>query len=323
MSRPLKILGVSGNDISFKEMSDSEIYDSIIYHILKEFASSDSAGSLVTPQGGATNIGTFVDTYRTYGAGDHVNASSVSSQSTTIAQLVSSVGETFVRPLCFKSGAIYEMSDSDLDTYIINPALSVMTLGGLGSYYISASSPSHVAGATWTQKFTVPNLTTTGTNAGNVSVWQLSNLTSPSTLYPLRWNSNIYEMPLATTRLLVQRLRNRILSTGKGTYVIQSSAPGTGTWAQLGDTYTDVRLAAADQGYAGTYTGTYTGTYAGDYAGSYILYYGGSIGAYYTGYYTGNYTGDYTGNYTGTYTGLTVQSYTENVSTVRLWVRRS
>lgn len=324
MSRPLKILSVSGSNISFKEMTDAEIYDAIIYHVLKEFASIDSAGSLVNPQGGATNIGTFIDTYRTYGVGDHVNAASVSSQSVTIAQLTSAVGESFIRPLCFKSGSIREMSDADMDTYIINPALDNMTLGGLGSYYLSAATPTHVAGATWALKFTIPNLTTTGTNAGDVYIWQMTNRTAPGSLYPLRWNSNIYEIPLATTRLLVQRLRNRILSTSKGTYVVQSSAPGTGTWAQLGSTYTDVRLATANQQYAGAYVGSYAGAYAGDYVGTYYPMYGASVGAEgYAGTYTGYYTGNYTGSYTGYYQGLTVQGTTENVSTAALWVRRS
>ncbi len=98
--------------------------------------------------------------------------------------------------------------------------------------------------------------------------------------------------------------------------------------------------------YSGTYTGTYVGTaYAGSYLGPGVVYYGGSpryVNVYYVGYYatsfTGNYTGTYAGNYDGSrtyssdgyagaysgdYTGATVQTGTESISNVSLWMRTS
>lgn len=98
--------------------------------------------------------------------------------------------------------------------------------------------------------------------------------------------------------------------------------------------------------YSGTYTGNYTGTaYAGSYLGPGTAFYGGfarAVNVYYTGYYaaiyTGNYTGTYTGNYAGSrtysdsgyagaysgdYTGATVQTGTESISNVSLWMRTS
>ena len=108
-------------------------------------------------------------------------------------------------------------------------------------------------------------------------------------------------------------------------------------------------------------TSAYAGAYAGAYAQNFILYYSGFVGGYYTGYFTGFYTGfytgaktytgtytgaynqDFTGNYvgtsaysgtysgtytgyysntfTGTYAGDTIQGTTENVSTVKLWLK--
>ena len=102
--------------------------------------------------------------------------------------------------------------------------------------------------------------------------------------------------------------------------------------------------------YSGTYTGTYTGTYVGTaYAGGYLgsgpIYYGGRlfyVNQYFTGYYAASYSGDYAGDYTGSYagsrtyssdgyagaysgdyTGATVQTSTESISNVSLWMRIS
>tara|TARA_B100001939_G_scaffold334663_1_gene335895 strand:- start:23245 stop:24462 length:1218 start_codon:yes stop_codon:yes gene_type:complete len=73
--------------------------------------------------------------------------------------------------------------------------------------------------------------------------------------------------------------------------------------------------------YSGTYTGYYTGYYTGakNYAGTYSGTYSGS----YTGYYAGTsaYSGTYAGTYTGYYSGDTIQSSSENVSNVALWVK--
>ena len=108
-------------------------------------------------------------------------------------------------------------------------------------------------------------------------------------------------------------------------------------------------------------TSAYSGAYSGAYSTTYILYYSGFVGGYFTGYFTGFYTGFYTGaktytgyytgsysqnftgnyvgtsaysgtysgtytgyysnTFTGTYAGDTIQGTTEDVSTVKLWLR--
>ena len=66
---------------------------------------------------------------------------------------------------------------------------------------------------------------------------------------------------------------------------------------------------------AKTYTGYYTGNYNQDFTGNYV---GTSA---YSGTYSGTYTGYYSNNFSGTYAGDTVQATTENVSTVKLWLK--
>lgn len=109
------------------------------------------------------------------------------------------------------------------------------------------------------------------------------------------------------------------------------------------------------KGYSGPadYTGVadYSNQFTGDFSTDFILYYSGYVGGYYTGYFSQDFTGyfegpkDYTGTgtytgtsayagfYTGSFTGFfssdfsgnfsgdVVKSTTENVSTIKLWLR--
>ena len=78
---------------------------------------------------------------------------------------------------------------------------------------------------------------------------------------------------------------------------------------------------------AKTYTGFYTGAYNQNFSGNYVgtSAYSGTYSGTYTGYYantfTGSYTGSYANNFTGNYAGDTIQGTTENVSTVKLWLK--
>ena len=81
--------------------------------------------------------------------------------------------------------------------------------------------------------------------------------------------------------------------------------------------------------YTGSFTGNFTGFFTGakTYTGVYTNEFGGAftgnfVGtSAYSGTYTGAYTGTFTGAYTGAYTAATIQATTENVSTIKLWVR--
>jgi hypothetical protein len=170
---------------------------------------------------------------------------------------------------------------------------------------------------------------------------------------------SIKEMTDAEIKGLVKRFSNRIIESGIGTYVVQENAPASGTWVRRGDAFHDDRRTVADVNYTGsfsgsrTYSGTYTGNYTGNYTGVYAgtaysgsylgggtLYYGGyarSVNMYYVGAYAQGYSGTYTGTYTGSYdgsniysgtynssyTGATVQTATESISNVSLWMRTS
>jgi hypothetical protein len=86
-------------------------------------------------------------------------------------------------------------------------------------------------------------------------------------------------------------------------------------------TYTGYYTGAYNQNFSGNYVGTsaYSGTYSGTYTGYYTGNYVGTSN--YTGTYSGAYSGTYSRGFTGTYAGNTIQATTENVSTVKLWLK--
>ena len=112
--------------------------------------------------------------------------------------------------------------------------------------------------------------------------------------------------------------------TGTSAYAGVYSGTYTGYYA---NNY--VGTSAYSGGYAGNYTGYYLGAavgaaeYSGGYAGNYTGYYlGTSVGtSAYSDTYSGTYTGTSSRNFSGTYAGDTIQASTENVSTVKLWLK--
>ena len=349
MARPFKF-DTSTTPNSIKEMTDSEM-NWIAHRILLAFASSDSGrGRVRVNTGTGTDIGTFVDTKRPGSIGDHPVGTTVNSTNYTFYQeLTGTETEGHNSPVVFDTtlDGLQKASNARLNADINRRTFDIMSAGGLASYRLSANAP---AGGTWT---TIATITDTSLDADiTTKLWRKTSETAPTVVRPLVFDSvldGIQMISDAESSLLLEQYINYILSTGKGQYKAQSSAPTTGgTWVQMGDAFSDTRQQIGDVNYSGTYTGyssanfigysqqSFTGTtsYASPaYSQAYGLNYGGYIRAYYTGYftgyftptftqdYTGTYTQNYTGTYDGTYTGTTILSTKEDVSTIKLWLR--
>ena len=65
--------------------------------------------------------------------------------------------------------------------------------------------------------------------------------------------------------------------------------------------------------WEGSFNKDYTKTYIGQYTKEYQKEY--------TGSYEGNYVKSYTGQYDHLWSGLTIDNSTENISTIKLWLR--
>ena len=398
----------SGNFQGLQEMSDAEINQYLSYVITNKFADDtdgtgtaelnvDTANALT-----GTSIGTWTNTIRNDAIGTHPTAGTTTNTTYYFKQVTAAASESITnRPVGYDS-AIKEYADAALDTDVLDKVIEDMVTGTgytVGQYSLAATAP---AGGTWTSRATITDSNQGGST--NLYLWQK---TAPTTaanadLASLKLDgTNVKMMSAAEIEQMVPNFRNRIIASSIGTYKLQTSVPGTGTWVQMGDTLTDTRQQVASQNYAGTYTGAFSGNYAGNYVGSYvgaktysgsytgsfsgnyagnyvgtsayagaysgayaqnfILYYSGFVGGTFTGYFTGFYTGFYTGakTYTGTYTGAynrnftggyvgtsaysgtysgtytgyysntftgtyagdTIQATTENVSSVKLWLR--
>ena len=326
--RPLRIKA-SGSPITaanyqgLQEMTDAEINQYLSYVITNKFA-DDSDGTGVAELNvdtanalTGTAIGTFADTIRVDSIGTHPTAGAVNTTTYYFKQVSSSAPVSITNRIVGYDAAIKEMTNSDLNTDILDKVIEDMvteTTYTVGQYKLSATAP---AGGTWTSRYTI----TDSTQGGNtvVYLWQK---TAPTTAADADFTSlkldgtSVKGMTSAEIEQIVPNFRNRIISTEIGTYKLQTSAPGVGTYVQMGDALTDTRQVVSSQNYSGTYTGTFTGNYVGTSA--YAGFYAG-----FTGSYTGakTYTGFYSSNFTGAYAGDTIQASTEVVSTVKLWIR--
>ena len=426
--RPLRIKAsaypVSSSNIQgLQEMTDTEIEQYYAAILTKDFAdNTDGTGTAelnvtTDASGSGTTIGTATDTKRDDAVGTHPTDGASSTVTTyTAKQIETAASESITnRPLGYVSSGsvgIHEFDDTELDTDILDKVLDDFVAQGdytIGQYKLATSTPS---GGTWTARYTLTDTEVDG-DSQNYYIWQKTAATTAAVdnYKPLKvtgGGAGVQEMTVAEMEQIVPNMRNYMISSGKGKYVLQAAAPGSGTWVDQGS-FTDTRKEVASQnytgayagsytgpytgaytgaknyagsysgaksysgsyvgtsGYSGTYTGTsgYSGTYSGSYTGPYQANYAGYAGtAYsgtysgsytgyytgaknYTGYYTGaktyggtyvgtsnyagtytgtsaysgTYTGNYTGYYSGTYSGDTIQDTSENVATVKLWLR--
>ena len=326
MAKPLKWNG-SG---SIKEMSAAEIDDNVDL-ILDHFSGMTSVNTghlAMNTEAGWTGIGTFADTRRDQAEGTHPANTTVHTDNYVFRQnLTDLTPSPTARPFSVKyaSGSydgIIEMTDADCRADIVDRVNAKITAGGVGSYVLQPAAPGT---GTWAQVgATINNKLAVDAVANSTKLWKRTTGSNTTATRPLKWdssNSSVKELSDAEINDLVEMYQESIVDTGIGKYVLQESAPGSGTWQRVGSAFVDTRKQRTDQNYAGDYTGAYAGSYSGAYTGYYSTYYSGRQVGPYTGYYTGSYTGYYSGTYTGSYTGATIMAATDNVSTVSLWLR--
>lgn len=298
-------LDISTTPDSLKAASGTD-YEYAVDRMLVTFAGTDTGvGTLSVNPGstvGLTSIGTFTDTYYPYDQTQHPVGTSITSTVYTFYQDRQTATETLTRPVEFSAGAIQEQTDTSLNADLISTALANLVAVGVGSYALQPTAP---VGGTWVAKATITD--NLDINESNVTyLWRkTAAAAAPTTVRPVKINAtspvSVKEMSDAEIQTLTERVRNRIVATGIGSYAIQASAPVSGgTWTTSGVQFTDTSRTESDIAYNGTYAGAYIGTYNQVFAGSY------------TGAFTGAYTGGFTGAYAGTYQGGVARAYTPN-----------
>lgn len=310
----------SANFQGLQQMSDAEINQYLSAVITQKFADDtngtgtaelnvDTANALT-----GTSIGTWTNQIRNDAIGTHPTSGATTNTTYYFKQVTAAASESITnRPVGYDS-AIKEFTDAGLDTDILDKVIEDMVTSTgytVGQYVLAASAP---AGGTWTSRYTL-----TDTNQGGSTSLYLWQKTAPSTaangdLAPLKLDgTNVKMMSDAEIEQVVPNFRNRIIDSGIGTYKIQSSTPGTGTWTQMGDTLNDTRQQVSSENYAGNYVGNFSGTYAGNYVGGYVgaKTYSGAYSGNYAGNYVGSYVGakTYSGSYTGSFSGTYAGNY--------------
>lgn len=307
MANPLRVKTSGATFQGLQIMTDAEM-DYCVDVILKHFANTNSGLGTVNIDGATgTSIGTFVDTSRSGAVGDHPVADSPTTVTTyTFKQdITTTATEVITRPIEHSTSGIRQQNDTQLNDSIISRALSTCVATGIGSYALQPSSPS----GTWTSIGTITNSVIGATNT--TTLWRKTGGTAPTTVRPLKYQTSpsksFKQMTDPEIQGFTNRFRNRIISTGIGTYKLQATAPSPGTWTTTGAAFSDTRNALANIAYTGSYGGSFTSGYAGGYTGTYtqafVGSYTGSYGATYTRAFAGSYTGSYSTSYTGSYTG--------------------
>lgn len=350
MAGPVKIKApsdtLSNGADGLQELTVAEIKTYTTNILTTQFASSTGVGSLQVGTSGAptdfTSVGTFTNREMNNAVGTHpVDPSDFTSTVYTFSQGTATATDSkTARPVRYTGSGIEESSDVEIDSEIVDYCIKAMVDQedeACGQYWLSASAP---AGGTWTSRGTITDTQVDGTDVTK-TLWQKTAATTvpgdTTNRTLVKEDDGFKEFTDAEIQALEGRFRNRIAANDIGKYVVDTSAPGTGTWQQMGETLTDQLKDTASYNYAGTYTGsysgTYTGSYTGSYSGTYTGYYARFFGGFlngnfagnytgsYSGAYTGNYTGSYSGNYTGYYAGVTVISSSSTQESKKLFVR--
>ena len=333
---PLKIKAsatpiTSANFQGLQTMSDTEVKNYIANKITVGFAGAVGNGSNTADINvdtanalSGTAIGSFVDTDRTEATGTHP-ATGATTTVTYYAKQVTATdtGTITNRPIGYDD-AIRQLTDTQINTDILDKVITAMVTESdytAGQYRLSGSAPT---GGTWTARYTITDVA----NGGNTTyyIWQKTAATSTpnADLRPLKTydGNNVKQMTDTEIQEMIPYFRNRIISTGIGTYKLQAATPAGGTWVQMGSG-SDTREQVVSQNYTGTYGGdrtysttyggtrtystSYTNTFAGDR--TYSTTYGGTrtYSTTYVSAYAGTrpYAGSrtYSGSYVSTFSG--------------------
>jgi len=315
---PLKIKAsatpiTSSNFQGLQTMSDTEVKNYIANKITVGFAGAANNGSNTADLNvdtanvlSGTAIGSFVDTDRNEATGTHPATGAITTTTYYAKQITATDSGTITnRPIGYDT-AIRQLTDAQINSDILDKAITAMVTESdytAGQYRLAGSAPS---GGTWTARYTITDVA----NGGNTTyyIWQKTAATSSpdADLRPLKTYSgnNVKQMSDAEIQEMIPYFRNRIISTGVGTYKLQASTPAGGTWVQMGSG-SDTREQVASQNYTGTYGGTrsYSTTYGGNrtYSTSYANTFAGTR-TYSNVAYAGNrtYSNTYVSEFAGT-----------------------
>ena len=321
MASPLKVIN-SGSDL--QEMTDAEIDSMIVPLVLQEFASNqtyNARGNATAYANNSGNAGTFDHRLRNDDVGDHpisaVNFSTTTwsiqqeqSNSTSLSNVI------YPTKWVTSGGKLQQMSTAELQATILARVANhwKTTTYPVGGYYFGTAAPD---ADTWIYCGDVLAETYRQAGADSSTDFKLWRKTAPTATSGSRpvfnrpTDDGVQEMTDDEIKTLAAEWRNYLFnveSIGHYQIVSGASAPGTGTWTQVGgytDYLTDTGNVIYSQGYEGIYSTGYEGTYSNQYEGLYS----GQFAGIYSGQFTGIYSGQFTGLFSRGFEGFYSQGY--------------
>ena len=142
MANPLIIKETgSGTFLGLQEMQTGAM-DYAVHHILTEFNTDNVGTGTLTIGGGGAARGTFDDTVRDENVGDHPSSNSITTTTYTAQQNTTAVAETsMIHPLFINDSGYASEHSNNLNTILVSRAQANLTTNGLGSYWMSVTSP--------------------------------------------------------------------------------------------------------------------------------------------------------------------------------------
>ena len=311
MANPIKMRksgGLYDNGVIVMSSAEMDYACSVI--LLKVASETNGNVGDIYIDGTGTSIGTFDDKFANGALSSHPADVTEYSTSNTFQQNTASASEaSVITPAGFAANGqgASPQGNTDLNGGLIQRCLDKIALANstyaeTGTYYLSNTAPS-ISGTWVVEDSVVDTVTNNIADAGLDVTYNLyrktSHDTSPTEELPLKTVANgLQEMSVADIQSLSARLRNRIIATGIGTYVLQTSAPVSGTWISRGSIVDRMPTITSEQ-YSRTFTGQYTSQYTrlftSQYAGSYA-------GAQYQRQFTSQYSSQYQRQFTAQYT---------------------
>jgi hypothetical protein len=309
-------------------MSDSELNDLVAPLILTYVTSNPGVAygtSLRVNTSGLydVNVGVTIDT-RSDVVGAHPASNSTISTYTLYQSARPMSLSLSARPVAYvqvgDEWQIKSMSDQEIIDQVVPSIVQTMITGGQGAYYLGPTSSGAPVGGTWTSygNMTDTYYVNSTLTTEQYTLWQRTTGTTAGNIRPLKVDTsgNLVEMTNTEITQLYQAIGEYIRTTGIGQYVIQPTAPSTGTWMQRGyftNTVNNLQDAAYNGTYIGSFTSPYTRAFTGLYNGAFTGNYAGTYSRIFTGAYAGGYANTFTGAYnrafTGAFSGFYVGGY--------------
>lgn len=335
----LNVVGYESPGV-LKQLSSGEL-DSLFDNILDHYINSGTAyAGTLNINGTGNSIGTYEDTRLAGNVGE--SNITIISTSFELKQVETAYYDlTYSTPLSSNSSPNFLGLDTTASTVTLQANISTLSqladnviarisANSVGSYFLSENSPSD--GGTWQSVGTLTDLID---NSGNpITTYTLWKKIGPisSHLYPTKIGDDSVIQQFSEDELnkAVAYVEQRFLETRIGEYRLQSTAPATGTWINVG-TVQDVRSNVISTSFTGlNYEATYDNTYDGQvfstnydtgfdggaFNDTYLSDFdGGSFSSNYDGVFesaafTASFSNVFESNFTGTFSSNFVGNFT-------------